>query len=147
MSYQFNNKLVMQLGEQMAAGAVFAAGTLLQTEIKKRLNLKSSRPPNPPSVAPAGPYRNLGTLGQSIQVDDRKNKGKKPFVRVGTSLVYAARLEFGFVGSDSKGRVINQAARPYMRDSLNNNVKEMRKAAINAANDVFKKFAAQRGGR
>ena len=147
MSYQFNNKLVTQLGEKMAAGAVFAAGTLLQTEIKERLNLKSSKPPNPPSVAPEGPYRRFGTLGQSIQVDDRNNKGPKPFVRVGTSLVYAARLEFGFVGSDSKGRVINQAARPYMRDSLNNNVKEMRKAAINAANDVFKKFVAQRGGR
>jgi phage gpG-like protein len=74
-------------------------------------------------------------------------KARSPSVRVGTSLVYAARLEFGFVGADSKGRVINQAARPYMRDSLNNNVKEMRKAAIVAANDVFKKFVAQRGGR
>ncbi len=147
MSYQINNKLVMQLGEKMAAGAVFAAGTLLQTEIKERLNIKSSRPPNRPSVAPAGPYRNIGTLGQSIQVDARNNKGPKPFVRVGTSLVYAARLEFGFVGSDSKGRVINQAARPYMRDSLNNKVKQMRDAAIAAAEMVFKKFAAQRGGR
>jgi hypothetical protein len=147
MSYQFNNKLVMQLGEQMASGAVLAAGILLQGEIKKRLNLKSSLPPNPPSVAPAGPFRRFGTLGQSIQVDDSKAKGKKPSVRVGTSLVYAARLEFGFVGADSKGRVINQAARPYMRDSLNNNVKEMRKAAIAAAEKVFRKFVAQRGGR
>jgi hypothetical protein len=34
-----------------------------------------------------------------------------------------------------------------MRDSLNNNVKQMREAAINAANDVFKKFVAQRGPR
>jgi hypothetical protein len=43
MSYQFNNKLVMQLGEQMASGAVLAAGILLQREIKERLNLGSHR--------------------------------------------------------------------------------------------------------
>jgi len=144
MSYQFNNKLVMQLGEQMASGAVLAAGILLQREIKERLNLGKSPPA---SIAPNGPFKDTGTLGRSIQVDDSNAKGKKPSVRVGTSLVYAARLEFGFVGADSKGRVINQAARPYMRDSLNNNVKEMRKAAIAAAEKVFRKFAAQRGGR
>jgi phage gpG-like protein len=144
MSYQFNNKLVAQLGEKMARGAVLAAGTLLQREVKERLNLGKSPPA---SIAPNGPFKDTGTLGRSIQVDDSKAKGKKPSVRVGTSLVYAARLEFGFVGADSRGRVFNQGARPYMRDSLNNNVKEMRKAAINAANDVFKKFVAQRGGR
>ena len=144
MSYQFNNKLVMQLGEQMASGAVLAAGILLQREIKERLNLGKSPPA---SEAPNGPFKDTGTLGRSIQVDDSKAKGKKPSVRVGTSLVYAARLEFGYVGADSRGRVINQAARPYMRDSLNNNVKEMRDAAVAAAEKVFRKFVAQRGPR
>jgi phage gpG-like protein len=144
MSYQFNNKLVAQLGEAMASDAVKAAGYLLQRKIKERLNLGKSPPA---SIAPAGPYKLTGDLGRRIQVDESKAKGKSPSVRVGTNLVYAARLEFGFVGADSKGRVINQAARPYMRDSLSNNVKEMRKASINAANDVFKKFVAQRGGR
>ena len=146
MSHEFNVNLGKRLGEKMAAGAVFAAGTLLQAEIKKRLNLKSSLPPNPPSVAPDGPYRRFGGLGQSIQVDDRKNKGPKPLVRVGSALPYAARLEFGFRGTDRKGRRINQGARPYMRDTLAKNVRNMQKAGIRAANDVFKKFARS-GGR
>ena len=144
MSYQFNNKLVMQLGEQMASKAVLAAGSLLQRKIKQRLNLGKSPPA---SKAPNGPFKLTGDLGRRIQIDDSKAKGKSPSVRVGTNLVYAARLEFGFVGADSKGRVINQAARPYMRDSLNNNVKEMRNAAIAAAEQVFQKFVAQRGPR
>ena len=146
MSHEFNINLGKRLGEKMAAGAVFAAGTLLQAEIKKRLNLKSSLPPNPPSVAPDGPFKNTGTLGRSIQVDDRKNKGPKPLVRVGSALSYAARLEFGFIGTDRKGRRINQGARPYMRDTLAKNGRNMQKAGSRAANDVFKKFASS-GGR
>jgi hypothetical protein len=145
MSNEFDVNLGKRLGEKIAAGAVFAAGTLLQAEIKKRLNLKSSLPPNPPSVAPDGPFRRLGTLGQSIQVDDRKNNGPNPFVRVGSALPYAARLEFGFIGTDRKGRRINQGARPYMRDTLAKNVRNMQKAGLRAANDVFKKFARTGG--
>lgn len=146
MSHEFNVNLGKRVGEKIAASATFAAGTLLQNEIKKRLNLKSSLPPNPPSVAPEGPYRRTGQLSIRIQVDDRNNKGPKPLVRVGTSLPYAARLEFGFTGSDSKGRRINQAARPYMRDTLAKNVKNMQKAGLRAANDTFKKLAS-RGGQ
>lgn len=38
--------------------------------------------------------------------------------RVGTNLEYAARLEYGFVGTDSRGRNINQGARPFLRPPL-----------------------------
>lgn len=31
-----------------------------------------------------------------------------------TNMVYAPRIEFGFVGADSRGRVYNQAPQPYM---------------------------------
>ena len=37
MSHEFNVNLGKRLGEAMAAGAVFAAGALLQAEVKKRL--------------------------------------------------------------------------------------------------------------
>jgi phage gpG-like protein len=33
---------------------------------------------------------------------------------VGPSMAYSARLEFGFIGTDSLGRHYHQAARPYM---------------------------------
>ena len=36
-------------------------------------------------------------------------------LRVFTDNVYAARLEFGFIGTDSLGRNINQGPRPYWR--------------------------------
>jgi|SRR5690606_8217383 len=41
-------------------------------------------------------------------------------LRVGTNVVYAPRVEFGFVGKDSLGRNYNQKAKPYLRPILNN---------------------------
>lgn len=38
--------------------------------------------------------------------------------RVSTNVVYAARVEFGFVGEDSLGRYYNQAPKSYMRSAL-----------------------------
>lgn len=39
-------------------------------------------------------------------------------VQVGTPVVYAPRLELGFVGTDRLGRNVNQAPRPYLRRAL-----------------------------
>jgi phage gpG-like protein len=142
MSSEFNKNVGKRLGEKIAAAALFAAGTFLQTEIKKRLNLGKSPPP---SIAPDGPFKQTGNLGRSIQVDDRQNKGQKPLVRVGTAQPYAARLEFGFSGTDRKGKRITQAARPYMRDTLAKNIRNMQKAAMRAANGALRKFASGGG--
>lgn len=46
---------------------------------------------------------------------------------VGTNVEYARRLEFGFVGTDSRGREINQAPRPYLRPALHKNEKKIAK--------------------
>ena len=130
----------------MASKATYAASVVLQTAAKDRVNRGG---PGAPSVAPKGPFNQTGTLLRSIQIDERKNNGPKPFCRVGPSngiAPYAVRLEFGFVGRDKKGRQINQAARPYMRDSFAKSQKNMRKAALVAANNVFKEFAMG-GGR
>lgn len=40
-------------------------------------------------------------------------------VRIGSIVVYAARVEFGFSGADSLGRNYNQPAKPYLRPILN----------------------------
>ena len=37
---------------------------------------------------------------------------------VGFTMVYAPRIEFGFVGADSLGRNYNQAARPYLKPAV-----------------------------
>src|ERR1041385_5582267 len=41
--------------------------------------------------------------------------------RVGSNVIYARRLELGFVGTDAKGRNYNQAPRPYLRPAILNN--------------------------
>lgn len=55
-----------------------------------------------------------GTLRRSIQVIER---GPMDVV-VGSELPYAARIEFGFAGTDSLGRVYSQAAQPYLRPAI-----------------------------
>lgn len=39
-------------------------------------------------------------------------------VKVGTNVVYAARIEFGFSGTDSLGRSFNQPGTPYLRPAI-----------------------------
>lgn len=51
-----------------------------------------------------------GTLRRSLHVEETGDLRAE----VGTDLPYAARLEFGFVGADSRGRVYSQAPRPYL---------------------------------
>lgn len=42
----------------------------------------------------------------------------KQGVIVGTDIAYGKRLEFGFTGSDAKGRSINQGARPWLQPAF-----------------------------
>jgi HK97 gp10 family phage protein len=58
------------------------------------------------------PYK-TGNLKRSITV-----KSEGLFVAVGTDVVYARRMELGFRGADSLGRVYNQAPRPYLRPAF-----------------------------
>ena len=41
--------------------------------------------------------------------------------RVGSNVEYARRIELGFVGADSLGRVYNQSPQPYLRPALEKN--------------------------
>lgn len=58
-----------------------------------------------------------GTLRRSIQVQERPDGS----VFVGSQLPYAARIEYGFRGTDSRGRAYNQTPRPYMRPAFDEN--------------------------
>jgi HK97 gp10 family phage protein len=46
--------------------------------------------------------------------------------QVGFEPAYARRIEFGFMGSDSLGRVYHQAAQPFMRPAWDNKQEEAR---------------------
>jgi hypothetical protein len=62
-----------------------------------------------------------GTDGKQL------SKGDEMTVKIGSSVVYAARVEFGFVGKDSLGRNYNQAAKPYMRPAITEHKAEIEK--------------------
>ncbi len=86
-----------------------------RTKSGRLVGLNPSVPPNPPHVL-------TGRLRQSIAWE--VVAGENEVVgRVGTNVVYARRLELGFVGTDKAGRNINQEPRPYLRPSLEENRK------------------------
>lgn len=63
-----------------------------------------------PGEAPAV---QLANLKKKIAVEiDNRSREIQAYVGV-RGVPYAKRLEFGFVGTDSKGRVYNQAPRPF----------------------------------
>ncbi|WP_166345109.1 HK97 gp10 family phage protein [Phytoactinopolyspora limicola] len=45
---------------------------------------------------------------------------------IGTDVAYARRIEFGFVGADSLGRVYNQAPQPYLGPAFDKHVRTYR---------------------
>lgn len=156
MSHEFNVNLGKRLGEAMAAEAVKTAATHIQTTAKKLVNrgrsarkiVNGKRRWVSGSTAPEPPFNFTGALQRSIQVDNRQATGPKPSSRVGPDnriVPYAARLEFGFVGTDKKGRTINQAARPYMRRALSEGAKKAGELARKEAVKVFRKFARSGG--
>lgn len=58
-----------------------------------------------------------GRLRSSVEREvGRDSRGL--VARIGTDVEYAARIEFGFVGPDSLGRVYAQAAQPFLRPAL-----------------------------
>ena len=48
-----------------------------------------------------------------------------PVGRVGSNVEYARRVELGFVGADSLGRIYNQPPNPYLRTALETNRKKI----------------------
>ena len=156
MSHEFNVNLGKRLGEFMAADAVKTAANHIQKVAKQLVNrgrserkiVNGKRRWVSGSTAPNPPFNFTGDLQRSIQVDDRQATGPRPLARVGPDnriVPYAARLEFGFVGTDKKGRTINQPARPYMRRALSEGAKKAGELARKEAARTFRKFASSRG--
>ena len=75
-----------------------------------------------------------GTLRRSIHMEDQGSHA----VTVGTDVPYARRLEFGFVGTDSRGRTYHQSARPYLRPALDENKPEMVREFSDALRDLLR---------
>ena len=64
--------------------------------------------------------KDTGTLSRSIHTETLEARNNYAEVTTGTDVVYAARIEFGFMQADSLGRHYNQPAQPYMRPAFDN---------------------------
>lgn len=83
------------------------------------IGLSPSRPGHPPHVL-------HGRLRQSITNSGiRQTASTRMGIMVGTNVEYAARLEYGFVGTDSLGRKVSQAPRPFLRRALRESLKSI----------------------
>lgn len=85
-----------------------------------------------------------GALRDSIHTEHRVNEPQKQEFAVLPDTPYAARIEFGFVGTDSLGRNYHNAAQPFMRPAYDAKRDEAKKiiedslmeAVSNAANQT-----------
>jgi len=62
-----------------------------------------------------------GTLRRSVHVE-MTDEGIRQVALVGTDTLYARRLEYGFIGEDSLGRVYNQPPAPRWRPAFDHNL-------------------------
>lgn len=116
-------KLATDLQGPAIGGALFAGGLLMANDIKPRAAYKT------------------GTLRRSIHAERVSVPGAVAAVAVGTDVPYARRIEYGFSGADSRGRVYHQAAQPYMRPGFD----ATREAAVNEVRRVLEKLVAAAG--
>lgn len=85
-------------------------GRFLVSELRSQVAI----PFPPASMVGKSPHRRSGDLQRSFKFDVKTGLISVT-LRVFTNIAYALRLEFGFVGTDSLGRNINQGPRPYWR--------------------------------
>lgn len=97
----------------------------LQGQVKRLIN-RGNRKGDNPSKPGEPPKKVTGGLFDSIFAKvirlDRAVVGI-----VGSNMKYARRLELGFVGRDSRGRLYAQAPRPYLRRAISENRDRLRK--------------------
>jgi hypothetical protein len=104
-------KLIRLITDRTQKAAVY-----LQGEVRKEIN-RGNRSGKNPSLPGEPPKKVTAALFRSINWAVRVTP-EKIIGFVGTGLIYARRLELGFIGRDSAGRTINQAPRPFLRSTL-----------------------------
>ncbi len=92
------------------------AGEVVVGNVKRLINRGNPTGKNP--SAPGEPPKKVSArLFQSITKKIVRTKDQVT-CWVGTNVVYARRLEKGFIGKDSKGRVYDQKPRPFLVPGL-----------------------------
>lgn len=93
--------------------------------VKRLLNRGNPTGKNPSK--PGEPPKKVSAQLQGSITGIVERDGDQVLGAVGTNLKKARRLEFGFVGRDSAGRVIDQGERPFLRPGLRNSIDKVKK--------------------
>jgi len=100
----------LDIGPEFLAG-ITRADKAVDSAVTDALSIAAMEAAN--AARQRAPYK-TGTLRRSIQVIEQGPRE----VAVGSRVPYAARIEFGFAGRDSLGRLYNQPAKPYLRPAI-----------------------------
>lgn len=92
----FDDERFYKIVSRNTRRAVIRSAFIVQKNTKRLLNRGASNRGRTPAPPGKSPHKDTGTLGRSIQVDDRGITDKeRPSARVGSNAVYAAIHEFG----------------------------------------------------
>lgn len=77
------------------------------------------------------PVTRTGNLKRSTKILGVEDKGYDVVCYIGSTAVYAPRIELGYTGVDKLGRAYNQPPYPFLRPAISNNHTEIQ-AAVQA---------------
>ncbi len=86
------------------------------------------------------PHRITGNLMNSIKEIRQNSQPGRVESQVGSDMVYAPRLEYGFMDVDRLGRRYNQHPRPFLRPALDDNEAEIQAAFEKAFKEILRKY-------
>lgn len=126
------------LGNALARGPIIenalrAAALIAMNAAKQKALVLTGNLRRSIHVAGWGDGFELPTDGDTLPKPPGRN-----VVAVGTNVIYAKRIEFGFAGADSKGRRYHQPATPFLRPALDENQAEMHREFSEALGDLMR---------
>jgi hypothetical protein len=106
-------------------GAIKIVAAQAQTHVTKKIKTNKSIVTS--NLINSITYSTDSAAGEMGGKTDGKelSKPEKMIAKIGTTVVYAPRVEFGFVGTDSLGRKYNQAPKSFLRSALKENEKKL----------------------
>ena len=129
MKMEWKGDKVMSAADKAVTKGLLEVGIVLHGQAVELCPVKTGNLKNSISFTLDGKVHGLNSAGgqKAKQSEGVKSSRDKDAVTVGTNVEYAARLEFGFQGTDSKGRKYNQPAQPYLRPAVDVNIKNIEK--------------------
>lgn len=126
---------------RMLERALVAGGLIVQNAAKQAAPYRTG---NLRRSIHIGGHEDLATDRQGITdktgatVPDPEIGTTDAAIYIGTDVVYARRLEYGFSGQDARGRRYQQGPRPYLRPAIDTNGSEVRQEVVEALRDLLR---------